>query len=335
MNKQNPQGAHHNYQGQGQGMDSKTAPHSKKKKPRKKSAKSQQLPAPQQRCGNRGCMEINYTAASQCKKCGFLFKGNKKSKSWGQKKADRVKILEEEKLEFKKEISELKSKLASKEAPEAVATRTRSAVTRQSKRQSARVKILEEENSELKSKLASKDMVSDFSSAFVKSVSIGRLVEGSTFYDVVKEPDDWELLYICADGTIKIENCWYLIDEGEWRIRHDGTMTKENAYRGGKTTAEVLRDVKADVEDDLLEATEGTVRDALNTEFDEHQMTLLFDGNKVDLDQPVAELELTAENVENLQVVRAQQGDDDSSDDDKVGDFRLSFDSDDVNIDDV
>ena len=58
-------------------------------------------------------------------------------------------------------------------------------------------------------------------------------------------------------------------------------------------------------------------------------MTLLFDGNKVDLDQPVAELELTAENVEKLQVVRAQQGDD------KVGDFRLSFDSDDVNIDDV
>ena len=90
------------------------------------------------------------------------------------------------------------------------------------------------------------------------------------------------------------------------------------------------------VEDDLLEATEGTVRDALNTEFDVHQMTLLFDGNKVDLDQPVAELELTAENVENLQVVRAQQGDDDSSDDDnKVGDFRLSFDSNDVNIDDV
>lgn len=73
-------------------------------------------------------MEINYTAASQCKKCGFLFKGNKKSKSWGQKKADRVKILEEEKLEFKKEISELKSKLASKEAFEAVAMRTRSAM---------------------------------------------------------------------------------------------------------------------------------------------------------------------------------------------------------------
>jgi hypothetical protein len=135
MNKQNPQGAHHNYQGQGQGMDSKTAPHSKKKKPRKKSAKSQQLPAPQQRCGNRGCMEINYTAASQCKKCGFLFKGNKKSKSWGQKKAEdlsnalaRIKILEEEKLEFEKENSELKSKLASKEAFEAVAMRTRSAM---------------------------------------------------------------------------------------------------------------------------------------------------------------------------------------------------------------
>ena len=73
------------------------------------------------------------------------------------------------------------------------------------------------------------------------------------------------------------------------------------------------------------------MRDALNTEFDEHQMTLLFDGNKVDLDQPVAELELTAENVEKLQVVRAQQGDDDSSDDDKDG----GFDSDDVKIEDV
>ena len=109
MNKQNPQGAHHNYQGQGQGMDSK------KKKPRKKSAKSQQLPAPQKPCGRRGCKEISHTAASQCKKCGFLFKGNKKSKSWGQKKAEdlanalaRIKILEEEKLEFEKENRRLK-----------------------------------------------------------------------------------------------------------------------------------------------------------------------------------------------------------------------------------
>ena len=117
-------------------------------------------------------------------------------------------------------------------------------------------------------------------------------------------------------------------------------MLKKNHYPE-ETTAEILRMTEKEVRDSLLKATEGTVCDVLYNEgvrwkfVRDDYMRLLFDDDKVDLDQPVAELELTAENVENLQVVRAQQGDDDSSDDDKVGDFRLSFDSDDVKIEDV
>ena len=96
-------------------MDTKARTRSKKKKSRNKSAKSKQAPAPQKTCDT--CDMKNPIANVLCSKCGKPFLGEgkhaKQNKSLledlGDAK-DRVKILEEEKLEFKKEISELKSK---------------------------------------------------------------------------------------------------------------------------------------------------------------------------------------------------------------------------------
>ena len=334
MNKQNPQGAHHNYQGQWQGMDSKTAPHSKKKKPRKKSAKSQQLPAPQQRCGNSGCMEISSTAASKCKKCGFLFKGNKKSKSWGQKKADRVKILEEEKLEFKKEISELKSKLASKEAPEAVATRTRSAVTRQSKRQSKdledakdRIKIL---NGKLLGVLAKNKLASKREGA----VNIGRdkltYIAAAVLSLETDLEGDW--------GNVDIDEVLY----DKW---HDSfiNLLEEAQYTPNlnPNIAWFEDDKYIDGHYDNAEVYLAYKRMVLNVgELSTFVFRLFPEYKDDDVWRTKSSFEdrfdLVKNHVHKTIPLRGDDNSDQSSDDDnKVGDFGLSYDSDNVDIDDV